>query len=515
MSGASHPISGDPTRSQIRGSSLLFGGQLFTLVVNLVIQVLIVRYLSKTDYGVFAYALSVAMICETIAAFGLRRGVARYMPIYEERGELDKAMGTLLFSVGTVLGIGVAAVLVVVGLRGTIVGSLEDGGHAAAVLAILIVLVPINALSTLLDGVFAVFGRARAITARKYVLAPLLRLVVVVLLSLEGAGVVFLASGYLAAGLAGVGLYAPMLVQSLRARGLTAQLRTGVQVPVRELLSFTVPLLTNDLAHAAVNSAAVLILGSLAGAIDVAAFRAVLPVALTMEYLLTSFGLLLVPLAARLYARGEREQLNRIYWQTCLWTTVLAYPLFAACVIVPEPLTIALFGDAYKSSAAVLAVLALGQYVNAAAGHNGVMLGVLREVRWIVAGNVGAAVVSVGLLFALVPAEGALGAAIAVATTFVALNVFRQLGLARRSEVDAIHPRNAPVYAVVVATTAVAFAARLLLDPPVLVSIVLTAAAVAVVLSFARSRLELAETFPELTRVPFIRRLASPSGAPP
>ena len=43
------------TRQQIRGSSLLLTGRLLSLAVNFATQVLIVRYLSKTDFGAFAH----------------------------------------------------------------------------------------------------------------------------------------------------------------------------------------------------------------------------------------------------------------------------------------------------------------------------------------------------------------------------------------------------------------------------------------------------------------------------
>ena len=46
-------------RRQIRGSTLLLVGQLLAKGVNFGVQVLIVRYLSKSDYGALAYALSI------------------------------------------------------------------------------------------------------------------------------------------------------------------------------------------------------------------------------------------------------------------------------------------------------------------------------------------------------------------------------------------------------------------------------------------------------------------------
>ena len=62
-------------RKQIRGSSLLLVGRVLSVGVNFGIQILIVRYLTKADYGAFAYALSLVALGSSIATFGLDRSI--------------------------------------------------------------------------------------------------------------------------------------------------------------------------------------------------------------------------------------------------------------------------------------------------------------------------------------------------------------------------------------------------------------------------------------------------------
>lgn len=496
------------TRSQIRGSSLLLAGQAFALVAALLVQVLIVRYLTKESYGAFAYALSIVIIGEAVAAFGMRRGVGRYMPIYEEAGDRARAAGTLLLAVGAVLSLGLAVVLVVIGFRGAVAGSFEDSASAVTVIAILIVLAPIQALGTLLDGVFAVFQRPRAIVARKYVISPLLRLAVVVLLVAAEQGVIFLAVGYVATGAFGIVLYGPMLVRALRARDLLRWMRPRrAVVPAREVLSFTAPLLSNDVTNAMLGAVGGIVLGVMAAPGDVADFRAVLPFVLTMGYVLSSFGLLLVPLASRMYTRGESDDLNRLYWRTAVWTGVLAFPIFLACLVIPESIVVNLFGERYGDAAPVLAVLALGQFVNTAAGHNGVLLGVFRRVRFIVLTNVAAVFLVVVLMVVMVPRHEAVGAAIATSATFIALNFVRQVGLSLHTDVRGVIPAAARCYAAMVAAACVVVVLQLALAPPLIISVLLVAGGWFAVLVTARRELALAETFPELARIPGLRRL--------
>lgn len=410
----------------------------------------------------------------------------------------------LVLAVGTVLSVGLALALLVTGLRGVITGSV-NGGDATTVLAIMIFIAPLAALGTVLEGVFAVFHMPRAIVVRRHILGPLLRLTVVALLALSGSGVVFLAWGYFATGLIGLAIFAPMLVPVLRERGLWEHLRTGrIIVPMREGLRFSVTLLSTDLGTAVLGTSGPIIVGLYAGSTEVASLRAVIPVVGTMMYVLTTFARLFWPLATRLYVRGDTAELNRLYWSTTTWTTVLAFPIFATAVVLAEPLVVLLFGERYESSAPVLAVLAIGQYANTASGTNGELLGVFGRVRYIAATSALTVVLALGLMFLLVPGYGALGAAIAFSVTYVLVTAIRQAGLARRTTVRALDGRYAYVWLVAAGAAGAALAIELSLSPPLPVGIALVALAWAVVLRSARRQLRILETFPEVAGLPLI-----------
>jgi O-antigen/teichoic acid export membrane protein len=79
--------------THIRGSSLLLLGRLLGVGLNFLIQVLTVRYLTKSDYGAFAYALSAEALGASLAAFCLDKSLARFMPIYHERRDYRRIFG--------------------------------------------------------------------------------------------------------------------------------------------------------------------------------------------------------------------------------------------------------------------------------------------------------------------------------------------------------------------------------------------------------------------------------------
>ena len=58
-------------RRQVRGSALLVLGRVLALLLSTATQVVLVRYLSKDDFGAFAYALSFSLLVATIPHWGL------------------------------------------------------------------------------------------------------------------------------------------------------------------------------------------------------------------------------------------------------------------------------------------------------------------------------------------------------------------------------------------------------------------------------------------------------------
>lgn len=494
-------------KGQIRGSSLLLVGRAITMLVNFIAQVVIVRYLTRPEYGAFAYALSIADLGQTIATLGLDRTISRYVAMDDEARRMGRMFGTIIFStVGVlVVGLGVVAAIEVLIAHGELT---LGAASSQALVAVIVLLAPVQAFDTLFTALLSVFASPRAIFIRRFVVAPGLRLAVVAALLLLQADVLFLAAGYVVAAVLGVAVYAVILVRIFHQRGLWAELRrTRVEFPVRELLAFTIPLLTTDLVYVVLSTSDGILLGLFRGAADVAAFRVVIPAAGLNQLVFSAFTLLFVPAASRLYARGDRDGVRDLYWQTAVWMTVISFPLFALTFSLAQPLTIALYEPRYASSAPYLAMLSLGYYANTALGFNGLTLRVFGELRYIVIVNVAAAVMNLGLNIVLIPLLGPLGAAIGTMTTLIVHNLLKQLGLRRGTGIDLFDRRSAGVYVAVLVGTTILLAFQVFLSPGLIVSIVTAAVVSAAIMLANRRVLRIADTFPEVARIPFAKAL--------
>jgi O-antigen/teichoic acid export membrane protein len=498
--------------TQIRGSLLLLIGRVLSLGLNFAIQVLTVRYLSKTEYGSWAYALAVVTLGTHLVVLGLDKTLTRFVPIYQEKLDYPKMYGTIVMMVGTVACLGLALVLAVLGMSHVIGPYLGADPLSRQLVLILILLAPVQALDSLLVGLLAVFAPPSAIFFRKHVLAPGLKLLAVMLLIFYQSTVFVLAMGYLAAAVFGVGLYTVMLGRVLHVAGLLRHFRVrALDFPAREVFSFSLPLLSSDLVFLLRGSLIVLLLEHLWNSTAVADYRAVFPVARLNQVVFDSFHLLFMPSAARLFARNDREGINGLYWGTALWIAVFSFPIFAVSFALAKPAAVLLFSERYAESGTILAILSLGFYFNAATGFNGLTLRVFGRVRYIVIVDLVAGAISVALSLALVPMYGAVGGAIATCATLVVHNILNQAGL-RGSGIQLFQWRYAKAYLVIALAAVGLLLVQVLASPPTIVAFGLAAVVSMAVIAINRDQLDVQNTFPELRRVRWLRPLFETSG---
>jgi O-antigen/teichoic acid export membrane protein len=494
-------------RRQVRGSSLLVVGRVASLLLSMATQVIIVRALTKADFGAFAYALALAAAARTLLSLGQGKLLSRFMATYEEERDYPRMFGAMFLAVGTIALTSVVAITGLYFFSGALIGSAVDP-KAINLVLILIFLSPMEALDLVFVSLFAVFSKPRAIFFRKYLMAPGLRLVVVLLLVVTHSSVTFLAVGYVLASGAGLMLYSGLLAQLLRERGLLKEFNPRqVIFPVKAVFAFSFPLITGELVLLSLNAGGVVILGLSHGVVQVANYRAVFNSARLNTAVTAAFVTLFLPVIARLFARADIEGLRRSYWHTAAFVAVLTFPIFAITGPLAPKTTVVLFGARYAESATVLALLSLGYYVNCVLGFNAYTLQVCGRIGYLVGVNVFIIVLNIGLCFLLAPPFAAVGVAAANCAALIAQNVLNQLALRGSLKTAFIDRSCARCYLVIAACSAVLWVFQRLTSPNLALCLVSATLASGVVLIASRDALQLTETFPELTRLPLIGRL--------
>lgn len=504
------PAGADERREEaghFRGSTLLVFGKFIGVALDLATQIVIVRALSRTEFGAFAFGLSVASLGATVALLGLDKTISRFVPLYDEAGDQRRLAGSIVLAFGVVAGVCAAMLLGLIGLQSELGEEVVESELARQMLLILFLLTPVRAFDSLLTACFAIFGSARSIVLRRNVVAPGLQLIVVLIVLVAGQPAETLAIGYVVAGFIGLAAFAVMLWRLLDRKGIAGRIRRrDFSIPVRAVMGFSLPLLSSDVVFLLRTSAVVILLQYLASSREVAAYGAVLPLARQNLIVYQSFGFLFVPVASRLFARGETQRLRNMYWQTSAWIAVATFPALAASVALAGPVTVLLFGEAYADAGTVLAILALGHYVSAALGFNALTLRVQGSVRFIVGVDVASAVVSLGMSIPLIQAYGAVGAAIATSATLIVQNLLYQAGLVR-SPVGVPALRHVVTFAAIAIAVVVLTIGQVALNPSLVIGIAAIVAVSLGLLVASRDSLELGRYFPELLRVPVLRQL--------
>src|SRR6266498_2062625 len=484
------------TSRQIRGSSLMLAGRAISMASNALIQIFIIRYLTKPEYGALALALSMVNIGQLVVSLGLDKAVSRFVPIYHEQQDYNKLFGTIILAVGTILSLGVVLILGVMTFQGLLARTLVSDQLARSLLMILIVLAPIQAIDEVLVSLFAIFTGPRAIFFRRHVAAPGLRMAVVLVLILLQQDVFFLAIGYLTTAAFVIPIYAMILVNVLHKQGLFLHFdRRKVSLPAAAIFAFTIPLLSTDLLYVLMESMDAVLLGYFRNTSDIATFRSVQTSAGLNQLAMMSFQTLFTPMAARLFARKSYEEVNDLYWQTAIWMAVMSFPIFAVTFALAQPVTVLVYGQKYASAAPILALLSLGYYFSTALGFNGLTIRVFGKMRYVVIINV-----------MLIPAYGALGAAIGTCATMIVHNLLKQLGLRLSTTVNFFEPRYTKIYLSIALSSVGLVLIQQLISAHIYIGLVLVMLTSMFVVGLNRKSLKVAQTFPELLRFPLVRR---------
>lgn len=504
------------SKSQMRGSALLLIGRLLGMGLGLVIQLLLVRVLTKDDYGAFAWALSIVTLVQSIIPLGLDRIDSRFLAKYDEEGDDRKVVGVLVTETLVVVGLGAVVFLGVLLWHGRLSPGIAPNETAANLLVLMVLLAPLAAIDAMVMNTFATFARARAVFVRRYLLEPGLRLTAILVVFLMGAGVYGLTVGYVLASLLGVSIYVVMVVRLLSRLGFFAQLHGRITLPARAMLREGFPLMTSSLVYVVVMAVPTFVLGAVGTAADVASLRAVMPIAQLSMAASGAFWVLFPPMITRLWDRGDMRGVRLTYWRTALWVALVSYPALVISVSFAEPTTVTLLGSQYADSAPLLAILGFGFWFQSATGFSAIMMATAGRLRFVFFANLSILVIGTALSFVLIPPYGAWGAAVGMTLSLVLGNILRQLGLSGLPS-GVVERWMAGPFAAMAVGVAVTMLLQLWIGAGFLLALVLTGVASLAVLVVTLPYLDVAHTFPELLKIPvagpLLRRWSSRGSA--
>jgi O-antigen/teichoic acid export membrane protein len=248
-------------------------------------------------------------------------------------------------------------------------------------------------------------------TYTKDLLYPLGRIALIAVLLALGFGITAAGYAYLAAAIATC-LVAHYLLNRL------IPLVGPVRTHAREMVVFSLPLVLSTVLTVLLSRTDTLMLAYFRSSYEVGQYNAAYPVAGGLLVVLSAFGFMYLPVASRLDADDEREEVDRVYTVTTKWVYVVTFPAFLVFVTAPTDVMRIFFGAEYTEAAAVLPILSIGFFLSAAVGRNRETLSALGETQFILVANGAGFVLNVVLNLVLIPRIGFIGAAVTSALSF-------------------------------------------------------------------------------------------------
>lgn len=384
---------------------------------GLAVAVLLARSLGAGGYGVYAFAFSLVSLIAVPAQLGVPQLLVREIARYRFQKEWGLLRGLLRRSNQIVVGFSLALGAVAAGVAWFLYSRADLVQTETFLWAL--PLIPLIALGNIRGA--ALRGLRRVIQGQlpEMVLRPgfLLLLAGGTLLFSTLTPSVAMALHALAAALA-FGAGTVMLVRFVPVETSNAE----PQYETRAWIHSMVPL-SLLAGMSVVNSQTdIVMLGLFTASEEVGIYRAATQGATLVVFLLSAINMVIAPYISQLSTAGDKARLQRLATTSARAILLAAFPVALVFVVYGETVLALVFGVEYASGHAPLAILCVGQLVNAAAGSVGLLLNMAGYERDTARGVAVATGSNVVLNLLLIPPFGMNGAAIATAVTLVIWN---------------------------------------------------------------------------------------------
>ena len=463
----------------LSSASLVFVGAGVAAVAKLLERIVLGRSFSPDIYGEINIAITTMALGTTFALIGLGQGIPRYVSRYDTERDMRGAWLTGFLLAGTVS-------VLFAGLlyfnADFVASKLFDHDGANQLIPMFAFAIP--PVVGYLVGIGGIRGFENTIY-KTYVgdlLYPFGRLLLLGTLLALGFGAKAAGYAYLVSAVIAL-LVAHYLLNKL------IPLFGEFTLHVKEITTFSAPLIVSSVLGDLLTRTDTVMLGYFTTSHQVGLYSAAYPLANSLLIALSSFGFLYLPLASKMDAEGERDEITKIYQITTKWVFLVTFPAFLLFAAFPNDVITIFFGNDYAGGGLALAILSVGFFTNAAGGRNRETLSALGHTRLILAGNAIAFVLNFVMNLFLIPIYGFVGAAIASAASNIVLNLFMfwvlrsKFGISPFSRWTVRTMTRVPLILIPLTAVASRFVSLTIVSLPL--ALVLTAAGTLVVFSWA------------------------------
>jgi len=421
---------------------LLHGGvgslslKLASVLLGFILAVLLARSLGPEQYGVYGFTLTLVTLIAIPAQVGLPHLLVRETAKAEVRSDWALMRGLWRWAARYVF----ISSLILLTFVGSIVFLFGHhlNEHRLQALIIALPVIPLIALGNIRGAALRGLGRVfLGQLPEKVIRTAAMILFVGTLIAAGGEiGRTFSANSALTLYVASAALafaVGAALLWANRPEGVTHE--TSARTKTAEWRRAVIPLALISGVQVLNSNVDMLLLGMMRTDEEVGLYRVAVQLGTLVIFGLTAINMVLHPHISRLYQSGDHQALQRLVTLSSRIILLFALPPVLVLVFLGGPVLTLLFGADYQPAHVALALLALGQLMNAGMGSVGALLNMTGHEQDTMHGMLIALTLNIVLNLALIPLLGIAGAALATALTFATWNIIlwrmvrRRLGI--------------------------------------------------------------------------------------
>ena len=410
--------------------SITFVGNILGAILGFLFIAIATRLVSPKEFGTYTLALSIVLFIQGFVSLHIYRSADYFIPQFLSDGEYGKAKSTLR----SILLIGIVSStvgLIFIFIVRHSIARIFDNSQLAISLSVLMFLIPIETIYRILISSFNGIKRMEYRILIKDCLAPISRMIMIIILITSGLGLMGLVGGHL------IGIAITVIVGSLLLFYKVDWIREAQLDPVsnRSLVSYSLPLVLAGVIYSLVGQVDQFVIGYFISSADVGQYQVGFLLASNLLIALRAITPVFKPIVAE--NMNDNTFLEGRFRLTTRWIAIITIPPGLTLVLAPEPFLSLFFTSQYTEAATAVVALSIGYILNASFGPEGMLLEGLGHTR-ITLFNTFVLVSVNGILdIVLVPVLGILGAGIATGT---ALTIAGAAGVAEIYYLRGVHP---------------------------------------------------------------------------
>jgi len=413
----------------VKGTAIVFFGTLISTFLIFLGRVLIIRYWSVDDYGVFSLCLAVLYMFSLIAGLGLRRGSIRNIAYVRGQRQYDKISDfisiSLFFSTlaAVLIGLSVFFSADFIALK-----IFKDGSYILP-LKIFSIGIPVYTLIDMFVSFFRGYDDIRPTVIFKFLLINVLFPLSIGIVVFYKLSFIYVFYGYICSIVITLLCVFSYVLKHKYFTSVKFSFKSIISPTSKGLLVFSLPLLGLAMLTNIIFWTDNFMIELFKTSVEVGYYNAANPLAQLLTFPLISLMFIYIPIITGLYSKGQHNEMNRNFVILSKWLFLTSFPIFAVLFLFPGECISYLFGVEYLPATLALRILSIGYIFNNLFGLCTHTLLAIGKTKFIMYASISAAVINIVLNTWLIPIYGINGAAFASVGAMLAINIVTAIKL--------------------------------------------------------------------------------------